>query len=614
MPSVADQVDAVFTQAQTYAASATTSLTTFTNALNAAAQGMTAPTISFAWSMPVAPELPAMPSVPTLPTIEFNEPANVPGEFNEVLPGIAVDTYIPPIPTLDMPEAPEISFGMVPVVPAVGAVPMPEAPEIDMPETPTFLSVTPVAFGGVNLHEEWLTKFEDIPELEILAPTPYSYARGPEYASTLLANLKAVLNERMAGGTGLPAAVEQAIFDRGRTRELQASLANEAEVMRAGEALGFPLPPGVLAAQLREAQQRYYDKTADLSREIMIKQAELEQTNMRETIAAGMQLEGQLIDYSFKLESLTFEAAKAAAENALAIYNGALEQYKALLQGYQMYAGAYKTLIDAELSKVEVYKAQLAGEQAKADINKTLVDQYKAGVEAGMARVEIYRAQVGAAKTLVELEQAKIGAVGEQIRAFVAQVNAETSKVEVYKAQVQGEATKADAFKSQAEAYAARAQVQAEFARAQIGRYSAISQAKSAEWDGYRARLGAETARIEALSRQSEAIFTGYKAHASAIEYQAAANIKQWEAVVTNYQKGRDVLLQTQKINSDNLIATRAASLDAAKAGAQVYAQLAASSYGMMNASAGIQGTGTTSVNYSYGGEVAGTVTPLPAA
>lgn len=164
------------------------------------------------------------------------------------------------------------------------------------------------------------------------------------------------------------------------------------------------------------------------------------------------------------------------------------------------------------------------------------------------------------------------------------------------------QAARRDSSKSQADAYAANAR---------ISRFPEIAQANSAEWDGYSAQLGAQTTRIDALSRQSEAIFTGHKAHASAIEYQVTATIKQWEGVVTNNQKSRDVLLQTQKINSDDLIATRAARLDAAKAGAQVDAQLTASSYGMMNALAGISGSGSTSVSYSYGGEVTGSVAPL---
>ena len=614
MPTPAEQVDATFTLAQSYAATAAANLAPFTNALNAAVQANQVPTISFAWSAPAAPELPEMPAVPNMPVIAFQEPSSVPGEFSEVLPGIAINTDVPVMPELELPSAPVLNFGLVPIVPAINAVDVPDAPTITMPEAPTFLTLTPVAFGGVNMHEDWLAGLADMPTLDLLAPTPYSYARGPEYASEVLDKLKAKLSERLNGGTGLPVHIEQMIFGRAVDREARQAQANIDEVMRNSESLGYHFPPGVVAAQLRQAQKNYHDKVSDLSRDIAIKQAELEQSNIRDTITAGIQLEGMLIDNSYKLEALAFETAKIAAENALAIYNAEVERFRGLLQAYQTYTGAYKTLIDAELSKVEVYKAQLAGEQAKADINKTLVDQYKAQVEAGMSTVEIYRAQVGAAQTLVELERARIGAAGEQIKAYTATVNAETSKVEAFKAQVQAEATKSEIYKSQVDAYASRAQVQAEVARAQVSRYEAIARAKSAEWDGYRARLGAESTRIQVLGQQSEAQLAGFRAHASAIEAKANSQIAQWNASVTNYQKGREILLQTSKINSDNLLATRAAALDAAKAGAQVHSQLASSAWSMMNVSASVSGTGSTSVSYSYGGDVSGTVTPLPAA
>ena len=613
MPTPAEQVDETFTNAQAYAAAATAGLTPFTNALNAAVQANQIPTISFSWVTPEAPELPEMPDVPVMPTIAFNEPTNVPGEFTEVLPGIAIDTAVPAMPELEVPAAPVLNFGLTPVVPAINSVTVPDAPTVTVPEAPTFLTLTPVAFGGVNMHEDWLAGLAAMPTLDLLEPTPYSYARGPEYASQVLDTLKAKLLERLSGGTGLPAHIEQLIFGRAVDREAKQAQANVDEVMRSGENLGYHFPPGVVAAQLRQAQKNLHDKASELSREIAIKQAELEQSNIRDTITAGVQLEGTLIDYSYKLEALTFETAKVAAENALAIYNAAVEKFRGLLQAYQTYTGAYKTLIDAELSKVEVYKAQLAGEQAKADINKTLVDQYKAQIEAGMSTVEIYRAQVGAAQTLVELEKAKIGAAGEQIRAFTATVNAETSKVEAYKALVQAESVKGDIYKSQVAAYTSRAQVQGELARAQVSRYEAIARAKSAEWEGYRARLGAESTRLQALGQQSEAQLAGFKAHASAIEYKAQSYIARWNASVTNYQKGRELLLQTAKINSDNLLATRAAALDASKAGAQVYAQLTSSAWGMIHASASVSGSGSTSVSYAYKGDVSGTVTPLPA-
>ena len=69
--------------------------------------------------------------------------------------------------------------------------------------------------------------------------------------------------------------------------------------------------------------------------------------------------------------------------------------------------------------------------------------------------------------------------------------------------------------------------------------------------------------------------------------------------------------LQTARINNDATNAANAARLDAAKAGTQVYVQLTSSAYGMMHTSAGISGSESMSVGYSYGGDVSGTVSPV---
>lgn len=54
------------------------------------------------------------------------------------------------------------------------------------------------------------------------------------------------------------------------------ALAREQEVMRTAEELGFPLPSGVLAGLLADAGREFHDKLSGLSRDIAIKQAELE--------------------------------------------------------------------------------------------------------------------------------------------------------------------------------------------------------------------------------------------------------------------------------------------------------------------------------------------------
>lgn len=609
MATAADQVNSAFAAASGYASSAREAAGSFLSALDSSIYSP--PTLSVTWQSLAAPALPALPEQPTLPLVEFDAPDGIPSPLNLPEPSITIDDFDEAAPSITLPDAPTLTYGVVPAIPEIGAIDVPDAPTLTMPSVPSYLSISTITTPSIDLREDWLTQLESIPTLSLLEPTPYSYARGPEYASTLMDALKARLAERMQGGTGLPAAVEQAIWDRGRDRETRVAQANIDQIARTNEAFGFQLPAGTLAVQLREAEQNYFDKLSELSRDVMVKQADLEQSNLRETITAGIQLESKLIDYSWQMESMAFESAKAYAQNAIDLHNAAVEQYKALLQGYQTYASAYKTIIDGELAKVEIYKAQLQGEEVKAQVNAALVQQYKAQVEAGMSQVEIYRAQVSAAQTLVQLEQAKIGAAGEQIKAYVAQVNAETSKVEAYKATVEGEVTKVQAYKAKVDAFSAKVGAQAEKSRAEISRYSAMFQAKAAEWDGYRALVATEGERIRALGIQSSTLLDGYKAASTALQAQAEQQTSVWRSNITQYEAGQRIAIETAKINNDAVIQTNNARLDAAKVGAQVYAQLASSAYSTINANASISGTAGMSVSYSYSNDTSSTVTPI---
>lgn len=609
MPTPSELVTSSFSLAQGYAAAAQGHLDSFVTTLNSLLYAP--PSISVTWNSITPPALPTLPTTPTLPTIAFTDPG-APSAFSASAPTITIDTFTEAAPTTSFPTAPTVSYGTAPTVPTPATVAVPSAPTLSLPSAPTYLSLSTPTFGGIDMHDAFRANLETIPTLSLVSPTPYSYSLGPQYASALLDALKGTLLSRLAGGTGLNPAVEQAIWDRARDRETQTMNANIAEVQRTAEALGFQLPPGVLAAQLREAQQDYYDKISDLSREAAIDQAKREQDNLKDTIAAGMQLEGSLVDYSFKLEQITFESAKNAADNSVQVYNAQVENFKALLQGYQTYATVYHELINAEVAKVEVYKAQVQAEMSKAEINKTLVEQYKAEIEASLATVEVFKAQVSAAETLVQLEQTKISAAGEQIRAYVAQINAETAKVEAYKAGVDAEASKAQIYKIKADAFAARVSAQAEEARLRLSEFDALARVKTQEWEGYKARVEAERSRMQALSAQASALVDGYKAGAAAVEATATMQTRLWETQIKDYESSQTIAIQAAKINGDFAVATNNARLDATKVGAQVYAQLVSSAYSMIHANAGVQGSTSTSVQYSYGGEVSSDVSPLP--
>lgn len=591
-------VNAAYGRSVDFANSARSEMSGFLSALNASVY--TAPSVSVSWSALPTPYLTPVLPPPNLKDVAYTAPSGMPTAFHDSMDSIVVGDFTATAPTLSNAQPPTVTFGAVPTLPEIRDVIVPTAPDVTRPPLPAMLSIGTHVFDGINLHEDWLSKFENIPELSILQPTKLQYTRGPEYASQLLSNLKATIDFRLKGGSGLSPSVEQAIWDRARDRETQIALAKEREVMRSAESMGFPMPQGAALGALADARREYHDKLAEVSRDIAIKQADLEQTNLKDAIAAATQLESQLIDYSFKIESLAFEAAKAVADNEVQVFNSKIEHFKALLAGYQAYASAYDTLIKAELTKVEVYKAELSAEQTKAQINLALVQQYKAQIDGTLATVEIFKAQVSAAQTLVSLEQARMQAAGEQIRAFVAVTNAEVSKVELYKAQISADNMQLEGYKIQAQVYSAKSGVQVEKARVSIAKYQAGLASKSLEWDGWKAQLVAEGTKMEAAAKQASITVDGYRATTNAIQAQAEVHARMWESNLKQYEAASSLTLQAAKINSDALMHTNDARMEAAKVGAQVMSQQTASALSSVNTSAQISGTGAENHNHTY--------------
>lgn len=570
----------------------------------------TAPKINVSWSTIPAPNLPTIPNMPTLPALSFAVPSGQPSGFSGSMANVAIDDINVQAPTLNFGTAPELVIGSAPAIPTPRDVALPNAPDIELPDVPQFLNLQTHNFAGVDLQGHWLDKLNDIPELSLLEPAPFEYKHGPRYASELLEGLKAVLNARIHSGTGIAPAVEQQIWERARDQELRLAQAREQEVMRSAESLGFALPSGVLAGQLADARREFHDKLSTLRREIAIKQAELEQENVKHAITTAVQLEGTLMQDYREYEQLVFEAAKVSAELAVTMHNAHIEQFKALLVGYQAYASAYDTVVKAQLAKVEVFKALLAAEETKASINKSLVERYKAEIEGRLAAVQVYKAQVGAAQTLVELERTRIQAGGEQVKAFVATVNAEVAKADLYKTRVGAETAKVEATGAMVRAYAAKVGAQAEKARVEVAKYQAQLAAKGLEWDGWKARLSAEVAKMEASAKASNILVDGYKVGATAAEAQAQSIMRRWEADIKQYEAGQNHSFQVSKANADALVHANDAKLRAAEIGLATSAQQVASAWSMVSASAQIDAGSRYSIGFNYSGDVSSDVSP----
>jgi hypothetical protein len=210
----------------------------------------------------------------------------------------------------------------------------------------------------------------------IAAPSAASvapYEAPTAYTSSLLADLANALIARIAGGTGISPAVETAIWDRARERELAAAQANIDVISSEAEALGFQLPPGVLVEGIRRETRAYYDKVSTFSRDVAIKQAELEQTNIQKAIEQATQYEASLADLVSKraqmsLDAFLAEVKRFEAEVAqdIKLWEGEIAQYKAQAEYIQNAQRMNTAIIQGNLATV--LEAAKVGAQVYAQL------------------------------------------------------------------------------------------------------------------------------------------------------------------------------------------------------------------------------------------------------
>ena len=570
----------------------------FASTLSSLAGSLTAPIIT-----PVFPKgLDAPPiGVPTKPSVigfTWNV-SGLPSPFNK---NLNIDPYLPDTfdekpPVLIFGPAPSPDYGKAPPSPAVNTnFEFPPDPEIVFPPAPRLLSIQSYTFDGVTIPE-----FSgDISELSIADPMIYPYTPGQGFTSALLTKTLDVISTRLNGGTGLPPEVEYAIWDRGREREARQYDDSRMQLEQM-ESLGYAFPPGVWLDARIKLQNEYAASAAGFSREVMIKQAELEQQNIKDALQQSITIESKLIDQYNMIEQRVFEAAKYMTQAAVETYNAKVRAYQAYCEAYRTKAAIYEARVRGELAKVEAYKAEIQAEEIKAQTNTALVQQYKTQIDAQMALVEIFKAELSAIQTKAQIEKLKIEIYGEQIKGFVGTVNAYSAQVEGYKAGIGAETAKMEAFKAEVDAYAAQVGAQAKVIDAKIKEYEGWIKAKESEYEGYKANVTGESGRVQGISSYNSSTADLYKAEVSGTSSYNDTLTKQWQVALDQAQRVSEIANNAAKMNADLYMQSRGIAMDAAKVGAQVYAQLAAACINAIqwSTSYSVSASGSESDSYS---------------
>ena len=284
--------------------------------------------------------------------------------------------------------------------------------------------------------------------------------RNPQYAAQMAA-IEAQLSTYLAGGTGLNSSVENAIYERARTKTTAEARRVQQAALADFAARGFTLPPGALASAVQQARQSGADNNAQAAREIVVMQAEMEQKNLQFAVTTSAGLRTAMVQATLSyqqnlvaINGQALEYAKAVLSAIIEIYNTEVRMYGQQLDAYRAEAAAFDVKVRAAMIQVERYKAELQGLDATIQADRNRIDIYKARIDALLSYANTYKAQIEAVQGRIGLEKLKLEIFQTQVQAYTTQVQGKDAEWRGYTAQVGGQTAKFGAFTAAAGAYA----------------------------------------------------------------------------------------------------------------------------------------------------------------
>ena len=362
-----------------------------------------------------------------------------------------IDTT-PPVITIDVdqsitvdpalaeakPAAPEGSqYPVLPSEPSTSTFDFPTKPSYTLPTAPTLTDIVIPEFVEGTIG----TISTTIPSMDFFVPSVGDVSTSDAPLDSLFQTIKERLESNILnGGTMLDSTVEDDIWNRNLERDEQALQDAIDKLTGQWAKLGFSAPDGLLAGSIIAINNEYYNKKLDRSREIAVKQAELEHTGLFKSLELGISLENIVMTSQNEYAKRVLEAAKVTADITISLFKERINRYNSMVETYKADVLAYKTGIEAEMVRAETYKARISGLQAIAQVDESRVKVYAAHMSAIEQMVNVYNIEVKSVAIMYEAERQKVERYKVQVEAYVAAIDGITKKylgeVEAYKAYI----------------------------------------------------------------------------------------------------------------------------------------------------------------------------------
>ncbi|MFN4367317.1 MAG: hypothetical protein ACK4GA_06860 [Acinetobacter sp.] len=511
----------------------------------------------------------------------------------------------PVMPTMELPSAPGMAVIQVPDRPQIDTdIQLPEPPTLELPEMDDLKEIEIPTFEFPELPD-----FDGEPPSisEITVPEVFIEWDEPEYKSELLDELTDYIKNGITeGGTGLPAPIEEALFNRARSRESKETARAVQEVMNDWSSRNFTMPPGMLVKQVASIREQGQLRASELNRDILIEASKMEIEQLRFLVQQGMSLEQLTTNIFNNVTNRLFEIARYNAESKINVFNAQIAFFNAQNEAFSVLSGVYKTKLDGALAKLSAYKTTVDAQVAIGQVNEQYVQVYKAKMDAVLSNVEVYKALVQGASVRADVIKNQFDSYRADVQTYSEQINAEKVKVEAYEAQIRGESTKATLFDTQARAYAStiqgvqakadvkgkQIQLKMEAARVWIGKYQA-------DLEAYKAELQANLSEVQQNTAAFSAEVEAWRASAGMEVSQAEMQSRYADMNTRTNIAYAEMQLKEYETKMQKAIQEANIALESAKAMGQYTAQLAAGAMSAAHVSASISGSGSTSTSSS---------------
>ena len=529
---------------------------------------------------------------------------------------LSIDPFTPSVTSLNIPEAPvEAAPVTPPSRPGTYDVTMPDAPTITKPALPNITDVTIPEFDFPTIEAFNATA----PEFQDTAVATVLQWAEPIYVTEVMDDVVAKLRELWAGGSGIPAAVEYAMWERAAGREDMDIDRQVSAAFVEFSSRGFTSPPGMLAARTDAIREEGQIKKQGQSREIAIRMAEMSVENMRFAVEQGIAAENVLFNIWNNMAARMFETAKIQLDSQLALYNARIALFNAGQQAYSVEAEVYRTKLQTQLASIDVFKAELEGAKTLGELNTQRVQMYNAQVDGLKADIDIYDASIRAALGQTEVNKTLIEGYRVDVQAYAETINVDRNRYDAYKTRVQGELGKAQLLDSEAKAYSSYVSGQAVVADINIKQMEADIARNAEVFRKFEADLAAEQAAVDADAKAIIARVEAYTADTQRVGAEAGVEeakgklkIAGAEAQIRATIGIFDVEVRKYIADMEQVIQRANVQIEALKSTGQVGATLAAGAMAGINLGANISGSAavsasransdSNSANYNYEG------------